>query len=167
MQIKSGLNQFINGTTILAVAGDRRAKFYIASNGEVDLAADIEELVPQYEDNEGFFGGKKGGKLSRMGSPSAEVKKEYLLNKFAKKFEEEIKNLEGIKNSAPIYLFAPTFIHSVLTNSLPKAIAKRIVMNIPGNQLKAKPFELIEMIGKKIVSGKPITKEKARKILSK
>jgi|WetSurMetagenome_2_1015567.scaffolds.fasta_scaffold13046_1 hypothetical protein len=167
MQIKSGLNQFKGGAAILAVAGDKRAKFYVAGDGEINLAAEIEELTPEYEDNEGFFGGKKGGKLSRMGNPDHEVNKEYLLNKFAKKFEEEIKNLEGVKNSAPIYLFAPAFIHTMLSDSLPKVMAKRIILNIPGNQLKAKPFDLIEMIAKNTISGKVVTKEKARKLLSK
>jgi hypothetical protein len=167
MQIKSGLNQFTSGAVILAVAGDKKAKFYIAGNGEINLVAEIEELTPKYEDNEGFFGGKKGGKVSRMGSPSAEVKKEYLLNKFASKFEEEIKTLEGVKNSAPIYLFAPAFIHVLLSDSLPKAVAKRIVMNIAGNHLKAKPFDLIGMISKQAVSGKVVVKEKARKLLKK
>lgn len=165
MQIKSGLNQFKKESVLLAVAGDRRAKFYLAGDGEVSLVGEVEELVPEYSDNEGFFGGKKGGSKGRMGSPSAEVNKDYLLNKFAGKFEEEVAALE--QKNLPIYLFAPSFIHNLLANSLPKAMAKRIKMNIPGNFTNAKPFELIELIDKKIPKGAPVLNEKARKLLKK
>ncbi|MDD5527581.1 MAG: hypothetical protein PHO56_01220 [Patescibacteria group bacterium] len=167
MQIKDGLNQFKNEKVLLAVAGDRRAKFFVAGDGVINEVAEIEELVPKYEDNEGFFGGKKGGKLSRMGNPDHEVNKEYLFNKFAKKFEEKIAEAEAGKKGLPIYLFAPAFIHTMLAESLPKAMAKRIKMNIAGNFLHAKPFELLELIDKKIPKGAPVTNEKARKLLRK
>ena len=42
MKIKSGLNQFNQEAVLLAVAGERRAKFYIAESGEIDLVAEIE-----------------------------------------------------------------------------------------------------------------------------
>jgi len=167
MQIKNGLNQFKNERVLLAVAGDRRAKFFVAGDGEINLIAETEELVPEYEDNEGFFGGKKGGKLSRMGNPNHEVRKEYLFNKFAHKFEEKVAAAEAGKNELPIYLFAPAFIHTMLAKSLPKAMAGRIKMNIAGNFLHATPFELLEMIGKNTVGGKAVTSGRARKLLSK
>jgi hypothetical protein len=166
MQIKSGLNQFNNGEVLLAVAGDRRAKFFIAGNGEIDLVAEVEELVPEYEDNEGFFGGKKGGSKGRMGSPNHEINKEYLLNKFAKKFEEKLAEAETGRGDLPIYLFAPAFIHNLLTQSLPKAMAARIKMNIEGNFNHASPFELIELIEKNGVGGAAVMSEKARKLLN-
>ncbi|HTW96609.1 MAG TPA: hypothetical protein VMD74_03050, partial [Candidatus Methylomirabilis sp.] len=159
--------QFNQEAVLLAVAGERRAKFYIAESGEIDLVAEIEELVPKYDDNEGFFGGKKGGKLSRMGSPSAEVRKEYLLNKFTRKFEEKVAEAEAGKNNMPIYLFAPAFIHNLLAKSLPKAMTKRIKKNIAGNYLHATPFELIGLIDKNVVGGKLVNNEKARKLLKK
>jgi hypothetical protein len=149
------------------VAGDRTAKFFIAGNGEIDLVAEVEELVPEYGDNEGFFGGKKGGSKGRMGSPNHEVPKEYLLNQFVKKFEEKVAEAEAGKSGLPIYLFAPAFIHNLLANSLPKAIAGRIKMNIAGNFLHATPFELIGLIEKNIPQGAPVTSEKARKLLNK
>ncbi|MDD4902615.1 MAG: hypothetical protein PHE24_05790 [Patescibacteria group bacterium] len=167
MQIKSGLNQFKNERVLLAVAGDRRAKFFIAGNGEIDLVGEIEELVPKYEDNEGFFGGKKGGKLSRMGNPNHEVNKEYLFNKLSSKFEEKVGEAEAKEGAMSIYLFAPAFIHTMLVKSLPKAMAKRIKMNIAGNFLHATPFELLELISKNTVGGKVITGGKARKILER
>jgi hypothetical protein len=166
MKIKSGLSQFKNEKVLLAVAGERRARFFVIDDGEINLFAEIEELVPKYSDNEGFYGGKKGGKLSRMGNPNHEVRKEYLLNKFACKFEEKVAAAEAGKNELPIYLFAPTFIHTMLAESLPKAMAKRIKMNIAGNYLHAKPFELIEMIDKKSVGGKTVVNEKVRKLLN-
>jgi hypothetical protein len=164
MRIKQSLRQFKNENVLLAVAGERRAKFFSAGDGEINLIAEIEELVPKYEDNEGFFGGKKGGKLSRMGSPDHKINKEYLLNKFAGKFEEKVKAVEA---GSLIYLFAPVFIRKLLAESLPKVVVKRIKMNISGNFLQAKPFELIELIEKNTVGGKAITKEKARKLLKK
>lgn len=167
MKIKNGLSQFMNEKVLLAVAGERRAKFFIAGDGEINLFAEVEELVPTYGDNEGFFGGKKGGKNSRMGSPSVEVNKEYLLNKFAGKFKEKVLAAEAQGKGMPIYLFAPAFIHTMLTESLPKAMASRIKLNLTGNYLHAKPFELIEMIDKKSVSGKTIVNEKVRKLLRK
>lgn len=167
MKIKNGLSQFNNQKVLLAVAGERRAKFFIAGDDEINLFGEIEELVPEYGNNEGFFGGKKGGKLGRMGSPNHEVRKEYLLNKFAHKFEEKVAAAEAGKNELPIYLFAPAFIHTMLIESLPKAMAKRIKMNIAGNYLHAKPFELIELIDKNTVGGKAVLNEKARKLLSK
>jgi hypothetical protein len=167
MKIKNGLNQFENGKALLAVAGERRAKFFIAGEGEINLAAKIEELVPEYGDNEGFFGGKKGGKVSRMGSPDHEANKEYLFAKLARKFAEKVEEAETGGANLPIYLFAPAFIHNLLIKSLPKAIAIRIKMNIAGNYLHAEPFELIELIGKKTISGKAVIKEKARKLLEK
>jgi hypothetical protein len=167
MQIKNGLNQFKKENVLLAVAGERRAKFFAAGSGEINLIAEIEELVPEYEDNEGFFGGKKGGLNGRMGNANHEVNKEYLLNKFAKKFEEKIAEAEAGGKNLPIYLFAPAFIHTMLADSLPKAMAGRIKMNIAGNFLHAAPFELLEIIDKKTVGGKVVIKEKARKILKK
>jgi hypothetical protein len=166
MQIKSGLNQFNQGEVLLAVAGDRTAKFFIAGNGEIDLVAEVKELVPEYGDNEGFFGGTKGGSKGRMGSPNHEVNKEYLFNKFAKKFEEKVAEAEAGRAGLPIYLFAPAFIHNLLAKSLPKAIAARIKMNIAGNFLHATPLELIELIEKQGVGGAPVTNSKARKLLS-
>lgn len=167
MQIKSGLNQFKNETVLLAVAGERRAKFYLAGAGEINPAGEIEELVPKYEDNEGFFGGKKGGKLSRMGNPNHEARKEYLLNKFSGKFARKAEALGGGLKDLSICLFAPAFMHKLLAESLPREMAKRIKMTIAGNFLRAKPFELIEMIAKKIPGGAPVTSEKARRLLKK
>ncbi len=167
MQIKSGLNQFDGGEVLLAVAGDRTAKFFIAGNGEIDEVGVVEELVPEYSDNEGFFGGKKGGSKGRMGNPNHEVNKEYLFNKFAKKFEEKVAEAEAGKAGLPIYLFAPAFIHQMLIKSLPKAMAARIKLNIEGNFNHATPFELIELIDKNSVGGADVMSEKARKILEK
>jgi len=167
MQIKNGLNQFNNQEVLLAVAGDRSAKFFIAGEGAIDLVAEVKEMVPEYSDNEGFFGGKKGGSKGRMGSPNHEVRKEYLFNQFAKKFEEKIAAAEAGKKGLPIYLFAPAFIHTMLAKSLPKAMAERIKMNIAGNFNHATPFELIELIEKHRVSGSPVTNGKARKLLKK
>jgi hypothetical protein len=167
MKIKSGLNQFDNEKVLLAVAGDRSAKFFLAADGEINLAAQIKEVVPKYEDNEGFFGGKKGGKLGRMGSPDHKVSKEYLLNKFSSMFEEKVEEVWAEGGALPIYLFAPSFIRNLLVESLPKAMAKRIKLSINGNFTNAKPFELIEKISKNTVSGKPVTSEKARKLLKK
>jgi hypothetical protein len=167
MQIKSGLNQFNQGEVLLAVAGDRTAKFYIAGDGEIDEVAEVEELVPEYSDNEGFFGGKKGGSKGRMGNPNHEVSKEYLFNQFSKKFEEKVAEAEAGKTGLPIYLFAPSFIHNLLAKSLPQAMAKRIKLNIAGNFVNAKPFELIELIEKNTVGGADVMSETARKILDK
>jgi len=167
MKIKKGLNQFENMTTLFAVAGDRSAKFFVASSGEINQVAKVDEIVPKYDDNEGFFGGKKGGKNGRMGSPNHEVPKEYLLKKFAGMFEEKVEEVWAEDGALPIYLFAPAFIHSLLIKALPKAMSKQIKMVINGNHLHAKPFDLLEMIDKKIPKGAPVTNEKARKLLKK
>lgn len=165
MKIKSGLNQFANGSVLLAVTGDYQAKFFVAGDGEIDLVSEIKPEAMEHRDNEGFFGGKKGGSKGRMGSPSNEAPKEYLFKKFAVKFKTEIAQLE--EKNLPIYLFSPAMIHNQLAAVLPKALAKRIVMNIPGNFMQLKPFELIEKLAKKMPKGAPITNEKARKLLKK
>jgi hypothetical protein len=167
MQIKNGLHQFNEGEVLLAVAGDRVAKFYIAGNGEIDQVGEVEELVPEYSDNEGFFGGKKGGSKGRMGNPDHEVDKGSLFNKFVKKFEAEVAEAEAGKAGLPIYLFAPSFIHKMLIESLPKAMAARIKMNIDGNFNHATPFELIELIEKNAVGGADVMSGEARKILER
>jgi hypothetical protein len=167
MQIKNGLNQFKNEKVLLAVAGDRRAKFFVAGDGEIDQVAEVEESVPEYSDNEGFFGGKKGGSKGRMGNPDHEVSKEYLFNKFTSKFAEKIEEAEAGKGTLPIYLFAPAFIHTLLAKSLPKAMAARIKINITGNHLHATPFELIELIAKNSVGGADVMSEKARKLMKR
>lgn len=165
MKIKSSLNQFKNESVLLAVTGDYQAKFFVAGDGEINLAAEIKAEPVEKRGNEGFFGGKKGGSKGRMGSPSFEVPKEYLFNKFAVKFKAVVATLE--QKNLPIYLFAPSMIHNQLAESLPKAIAKRIVMNIPGNFLQLKPFDLIEKLAKKMPKGAPVMNEKARKLLKK
>jgi hypothetical protein len=165
MQIKSGLNQFSNESVLLAVTGDYQAKFFVAGKGEINLVAEIKTELVEHRDKEGFFGGKKGGLNGRMGSPSFETPKEYLFKKFAVKFKTAVMALE--QKNLPIYLFAPSMIHNQLSNALPKAIAKRIVMNIPGNFLQLKPFDLIEKLAKKIPQGAPVLNEKARKLLKK
>lgn len=167
MRIKNGLNQFENEQVLLAVAGDRTAKFFIAGDGKIDEVGEVEELVPEYSDNEGFFGGKKGGSTGRMGNPNHEVSKEYLFNKFVKKFEAKVAEAEAGRTGLLIYLFAPSFIHKMLIESLPKAMAARIKMNIEGNFNHATPFELIELIEKHRVGGSPVTNDKVRKILEK
>jgi hypothetical protein len=165
MKIKSGLNQFNNASVLLAVTGDYQAKFFVAGDGEINQAAKIEAEVLEHRDNEGFLGGKKGGSKGRMGSPSHETPKEYLFKKFAVKFKAVVMELEH--KNLPIYLFAPSMIHNQLAAALPKAIAKRIIMNIPGNFLQLKPFDLIEKLDKKLPKGAPVTNEKARKLLKK
>jgi hypothetical protein len=165
MKIKSGLNQFNNESVLLAVTGDYQAKFFVAGEGEINLAVEIKPEAPEHRDNEGFFGGKKGGSKGRMGSPSHEVQKEYLFKKFAVKFKEAVTQLE--QKNLPIYLFAPSMIHNQLAEALPKALAKRIIMNIPGNFLQLKPFDLIEKLEKKLPKGAPVLNEKARKLLKK
>jgi hypothetical protein len=165
MQIKNGLKQFENEKVLLAVTGDYQAKFFTAGEGEINLAAEIKAEILESRGNEGFFGGKKGGSKGRMGSPSFEAPKEYLFKKFAVKFKTAVMQIE--QKNLPIYLFAPSIIHNQLAAVLPKAIAKRIIMNIPGNFLQLKPFDLIEKLGKKVVSGKPVVEEKARRLLRK
>lgn len=163
MKIKSGLNQFTNESVLLAVTGDYQAKFFVAGTGEINLAAEIKPEAAERRGNEGFFGGKKGGSKGRMGSPSYEVPKEYLFQKFAAKFRAEVARLE--QKNLPIYLFAPSMIHNQLAAALPKAMAARIIMNIPGNFLQLKPFDLIEKLAKKMPKGAPVINEKARKLL--
>jgi hypothetical protein len=165
MKIKSGLNQFNNGKVLLAVTGDYQAKFFVAGDGEINLAAEIKAEPFEHRDNEGFFGGKKGGSKGRMGGPSFEVPKEYLFKKFAVKFKAAILEIE--QKNLPIYLFAPSMIHNQLAEAMPKAIAGRIVMNISGNFLQLKPFDLIEKLEKKLPKGAPILNEKTRKLLKK
>ena len=165
MQIKKGLNQFENQTVLLAVTGDYQAKFFVAGDGEINLVAEIKAEIFESRGNEGFFGGKKGGSKGRMGGPSYEVPKEYLFKKFAVKFKTEVMALE--QKNLPIYLFAPSMIHNQLAAALPKAMAARIIMNIPGNFLQLKPFDLIEKLEKKLPAGAPVLNEKARKLLKK
>jgi hypothetical protein len=165
MQITKGLNQFENQTVLLAVTGDYQAKFFVAGEGEINLVAEIKAESVESRGNEGFFGGKKGGSNGRMGSPSFEAPKEYLFQKFAVKFKAEVMALE--QKNLPIYLFAPSMIHNQLAAALPKAMAARIVMNIPGNFLQLKPFDLIEKLAKKLPAGAPVLNEKARKLLKK
>jgi hypothetical protein len=165
MQIKKGLKQFENEKVLLAVTGDYQAKFFVAGDGEINLAAEVKAEVLEHRDQEGFFGGKKGGSKGRMGSPSFEAPKEYLFKKFAAKFKTAVLALE--QKNLPIYLFAPSMIHNQLAEVLPKAIAKRIVMNIPGNFLQLKPFDLIEKLEKKITKGAPVLSGRARKLLER
>jgi hypothetical protein len=165
MKIKSGLNQFNNESVLLAVTGDYQAKFFVAGDGEINLAAEIKAEPLESRGNEGFFGGKKGGSKGRMGGPSYEVPKEYLFKKFAVKFKATVLEIE--QKNLPIYLFAPSMIHNQLAAALPKAFASHIVMNIPGNFLQLKPFDLIEKLEKKLPQGAPVLNEKARKLLKK
>ena len=158
MKIKSGLNQFEGQSVLLAVTGDYQAKFFVAGDGEINLAAEIKAEPLESRGNEGFFGGKKGG-------PSFEVPKEYLFKKFAVKFKAVVLEIE--QKNLPIYLFAPSMIHNQLAAALPKAFASRIIMNIPGNFLQLKPFDLIEKLEKKLPKGAPVLNEKARKLLKK
>jgi hypothetical protein len=55
----------------------------------------------------------------------------------------------------------------MLIESLPKAMAARIKLNIDGNFNHASPFELIELIQKHTVGGSPVMSDTARKILDK
>lgn len=147
MKIKKGLMQFEKENTLLIVASDHRAKFYLAAKGEVDMLGDVEVLDPKFEDNEGKTG--RGNKGEGSGSMVKEVNRPEVRNKFIREFLKKAKEEKMIGSVHAIYLFSPLYMHSLLEKCLPLDMRRQLKLTVAGNHLRAHPFKLIEMIAKK------------------
>jgi hypothetical protein len=167
MQIKKGLEQFSGESVLLIVAGDRRGKVYSAKGGNIELVEDILVQLPSYDEKKSFYGSPKSGKGSMVAGSSAEINRPEAKQKFARALAASVKAACAGGRIGGVYLFGPSYMHSILEKALPSDLRSAIRAFVAGNHLHAHPFDLILKIQAKSKKGDLIISEKARKMLKR
>ena len=146
MQIENNLKQFTDEQVLLAVAGERRAQFFLAANGEINRIDEVEENIPEYEDSEGAFGMANNGEGT--GGFQPEINNGELRKKFVHKFLEKLTLLDRENKITALFIFMPLEIHKMVEEGLSQDLSKKLKKIVAGDYAHAKPFELIEMAEK-------------------
>jgi hypothetical protein len=166
MLIEEKLSQFVEDASLLIVAGESSAKFYLAGNGV------IEELDPfhlpklHYSDREGFFA-RRGGQSNNSGSVY-ENPKEYLHKQFLHGLTDEVKHAQERHGFQSIYLFAPDYMMKGVKECLPKEFRDMLRLEFIGNLAAKHPLELLRLIKaerEQIARRQKIVRLEARKLL--
>lgn len=144
MLIEEKLPQFVEDTSLLIVAGESSAKFYLAGNGTIDELAPFHLPKTHYSDREGFFA--RRGKQSMSSGSVYETPKEYLHEQFLRGMTEEVRHAHERQGFRSIYLFSPDYMLKEIRRWLPKEFREMVRLEFVGNLAAKHPFELLRLI---------------------
>lgn len=145
MKIPAELPQFEKENVLIIAANFQEAKFYSASRGKMDERGAFANKTPKFSDKEAFY--KRGGRRLTYGFGASLEKPE---KKIDKEFDAEFRKIADSLSEIGfdrIFLLSPSFVRKNIISLLPEKM-KKILTDIDGNHLNARPLELIELVGK-------------------
>lgn len=168
MLIEKNLPQFVDDKTLLIVAGETAAKFYLAENGVIDELDPFKLPKERYSDREGFFA-RRGSQSMSSGSVY-ENPKEHLHEQFLHGLAGEVRKIHEMRHFRSIFLFSPDYMIKEAKEALAKGFRKMVRLEFVGNLTTKRPFELLSLIRaerESIVRRQKIVGTEARKLLEK
>lgn len=145
MQISQELPQFENTPTLLLAAGDQAARFYHASDGEIERLDTFTIENPKYSDREGHFERRSGGETLGSGSV-LEENKQSVKNDFYHELQERLATISNEHPFESIILLAPP--HSIKDTEahIQPKFREKIEDRVKGNYVKDHPHELLKRL---------------------
>lgn len=166
MQIENRLPQFKNEKGLIIVAGEKAAKFYYASNGNIDELDLVKTPFVRYTDREGLQ--KKGSGANQITGSMYEQHSFYEHKNFLHALRNEVIFVHERNKFNSIYLFSPIQILEDVLRSVPKEFSSMVQLKIAGNFVDEHPFDLLLQIKKELeknIGDKEPVKKDARKLL--
>jgi hypothetical protein len=145
MKIELHLPQFTHEAALLVAAGEKSAKLYRASKGEIEELEEFALPREKFADRERIFSKGTKGKSYSLGAVY-ETPKKHLQHQFTQGLKQVIHRLNEESYFNSLYLFAPDYMAKTLKEAIGKEFENRIRAVIHGNFAKAHIFRLLELI---------------------
>lgn len=144
MKIKEELSRLNMHRSLLVVMGSHHGIIYNFEDDEITKLEEIRIDTPEYSDNEGMF--KRGGTKNFSYGSVLEPKKHKAQKEFSKEIAERVKDISIKDGIEEIYLYAPSYMKSLIDSDWANEIKKRIKETFYGNYVAESPVELTEKI---------------------